>query len=240
VTDIFREVEDDVRRERFEKLWKDYGDYIIAGAALVVIAAAAFQLWRVYEKRQTVTAAQTYAIAEQLLQQGQAGAAATTFSKLAEDAPGGYAQLALLDKANALYASGDVPEAVDIYKKVATNGNELLAPVARIRAAWATVDTSSRADIQTLLQPLTDSSNAWHPMAREILAYADFHAGATLKATSEFRDIAKDPASPEAVRQRAEAMATFLAAGGNTNVGTVPHLPSEMQPPSPTQGAKPQ
>ena len=141
MTDIFREVEEEVRRERFEKLWKQYGDYIIAGAALVVIAAAGFQLWRVYEKRQTVTASETYAIAEQLLQQGQAGAAATTFSKLAENAPSGYAQLALLDKANALYASGNVPEAVEIYKQVAAKGNALLAPVARIRAAWASVDT---------------------------------------------------------------------------------------------------
>jgi hypothetical protein len=240
VSDIFREVEEDVRRERFEKLWKDYGDYIIAGAAIVVIAAAGFQLWRVYEKRQIVAASQTYALAQQLLQQGQAGAAATTFSKMAENAPSGYAQLALLDKANALYASGNIPEAVEIYKQVANKGNTLLAPVARVRAAWATVDTSPRSDIETLLQPLTDPSNAWHPMAREILAYADFHAGDTLKAQSEFHDIAKDPASPNAVRQRAEAMATYLAAGGDTNFGTVPHLPSETQPAGPIQGAKPQ
>ena len=30
MSDIFREVEEDVRRERFEKLWKAYGNYAIA------------------------------------------------------------------------------------------------------------------------------------------------------------------------------------------------------------------
>ncbi len=240
MTDIFREVEEEVRRERFEKLWKDYGDYIIAGAALVVIAAAAFQLWRVYEKRQTAKASETFTIAQQLLQQGQAGAAATTFSKLAETAPGGYAQLSLLDKANALYASGNVPEAVDIYKQVAAKGNALLAPVARVRAAWATVDTAPRSDIETLLQPLSGDASPWHPVAREILAYSDFHSGAMSKALQEFRAIAKDPNSPGAVRQRCDAMATFLAAGGDANFGTVPPLPAETHPASPAQGASPQ
>ena len=47
---------------------------------------------------------------------------------------GGYAQLALLQKANALYAAGNIPEAVETYKQVAAKGDPVLAPVARIRA----------------------------------------------------------------------------------------------------------
>ena len=56
MTDIFREVEEDVRRERFEKLWKQYGDYVVALAALLVIGAAGYQLWRYYEARQIAKA----------------------------------------------------------------------------------------------------------------------------------------------------------------------------------------
>ena len=36
MSDIFREVEEDVRRERLEKLWKAYGNYVIAAAGAAV------------------------------------------------------------------------------------------------------------------------------------------------------------------------------------------------------------
>lgn len=44
MSDIFQEVEEDVRRERYEKLWKKYGNYIIALAVLIVAGVAAFQV----------------------------------------------------------------------------------------------------------------------------------------------------------------------------------------------------
>ena len=235
MSDIFREVEEEVRRERFAQLWKKYGDYVIAVAALIIIAVAGFELWRIYEQRQALKASVTFSVAQQMLEQGQTKSAALTFSKLADSAPGGYSQIAMLNKANALYASGSVSEAVNIYKEVAAKGNALLAPVARIRAAWATVDTTPRADVQSLLQPLLDPSNAWHPMAREILAYADYRNGDFEKARSEFSAIANDANAPGAVRGRSKAMATFITAGGSANFGSVP-----VEPPTPPQGAKPQ
>jgi hypothetical protein len=248
VTDIFREVEEEVRRERFEQLWKKYGDYVIAGAALIVIAAAGFQLWRVYQQRQQVQASVNYAAAGQMLDGGAAGAAAITFAKLAETAPGGYAQLSLLQKANALYASGNLTQAVDTYKQVAAKGDPLLAPVARIRAAWATVESAPRSDIDTLLKPLLDSGDAWRPMALEIVAYDDYRNGATAKALAEFRAITKDSNAPQAVKRRSEVMAEYISAGGDTNFGTVPPPPQTPAAPpngaapenAPAQGAKPQ
>jgi len=248
VTDIFREVEEEVRRERYAQLWKKYGDYVIAGAALLIIAAAGIQLWRIHVQQEQAKASATYAIASQMLDGGAAGSAALTFDKLAQTAPGGYAQLALLQKANALYASGNTAQAVETYKQVAAKGDPLLAPVARIRAAWATVDMAPRSDIDTLLKPLLDQTSPWHPMAREIIAYDDYRNGATAKARSEFQAISKDKAAPTAVRRRSEVMASYLAAGGDQNFGTVPQ---PTAPPAgagsgaapktaPAQGAKPQ
>jgi hypothetical protein len=248
VTDIFREVEEEVRREHYAELWKKYGDYVIAGAALLVIAAAGIQLWRIHEQQEQAKASATYAIASQMLDGGAAGSAALTFDKLAQTAPGGYAQLALLQKANALYAAGNIPQAVEAYKQVAAKGDPLLAPVARIRAAWATVDSAPRSDIDVLLKPLLDQTSPWHPMAREIIAYDDYRAGAMAKALTEFQAISRDKDAPSAVRRRSEVMATFLAAGGDQNFGTVPPPPA---PPAnaqngaapqtaPAQGTKPQ
>ena len=40
---FLREVEEEIRRERFERLWKEYGTYFIAGAALIVIGVLGYK-----------------------------------------------------------------------------------------------------------------------------------------------------------------------------------------------------
>jgi hypothetical protein len=233
VSDIFREVEEDVRRERFEQLWKKYGDYIIAGAAVVVIAVACFQLWRIYDQRQRVKASDEYMAADQLLQAGQASDAQTAFAKLQETAPGGYAAIAKLQEADAMVTSGNTADAVLIYKQIAAGKDDILAAVARIHAGWAIVDSSPKSDVVSLIGPLTDSSSPWHSMAREILAYADYRAGATQAALQEYQALFNDPNAPSQLRVRCDVMATFIKAGGDKNYGTVP--PPQPAPPSATQ-----
>ena len=46
MSDIFTEVDEEVRREQLKKLWERYGNYAIALAFLVVAAVAA---WRAYD-----------------------------------------------------------------------------------------------------------------------------------------------------------------------------------------------
>ena len=49
MADIFKEVDEDLRRDNFEKLWKKYGFYFIGLAVTVVLAVAGVQGWRAYD-----------------------------------------------------------------------------------------------------------------------------------------------------------------------------------------------
>jgi hypothetical protein len=225
VSDIFHEVEEEVRRERLEKIWKEHGDYIVAAACLLVIAAAGFQLWRVYDQRARGTASEAYMQAEQLYESGQTDLAAQSFAHIASTAPGGYAAVARLQEADAMMASGKKDDAIALYKKIAAGDNRLLGEVARIHEAWAIADTASRADLQTLLAPLTDPNSAWRYTAREILAYSDYRNGQSEKAAQEYASIAAVADAPSQLHARSIAMATFLKAGGGKDYGQVPALP---------------
>ena len=44
VSDIFHEVDEEVRREQLKKLWDRYGNYVVAAAFLLVAAVAAKSL----------------------------------------------------------------------------------------------------------------------------------------------------------------------------------------------------
>ncbi|MDE1940488.1 MAG: tetratricopeptide repeat protein [Alphaproteobacteria bacterium] len=222
MSDIFREVEEDVRRERLEKLWKQYGDYIIAGVAAIVVGVAGFKLWQHYEAEQQLKASTTYAQAMQLSESGKDAEAAQLFAQISKSAPSGYASAAKLSQADALLAGGKTAQAVAIYKAIAGNDSSALGEVARIRAAWAMADTASKSELQTLLAPLTDQKSAWRFMAQEILAYCDFREGKLKEAESEYESLAAEPTAPDTLRQRAIAMSSFIRTGGGANYGTVP------------------
>ena len=221
MSDIFREVEEEVRRERFEQLWKQYGDDVIAAVALIIIAIAGYELWQRYELNQREKASETFFAAQQLAETGDFSKATPAFAVLARDAPNGYAEMARLSQAGALLVAGQRLEAVAIYKSIAADDSGPIGSVALIRAGWVLADNAPRSDVEKLLAPLTDPKSAWRHSANEILAYADFHAGALKKAQAEFQSIADDKDAPETLRRRSAAMADFLKAGTG-NFGTVP------------------
>jgi hypothetical protein len=236
VSDIFREVEEEVRRERYAQLWKKYGDFVLAGLALLILSVAGFQVWRYYDQRAREHASDEYAAAQSLLESNRADQAATAFAKLADSAPGGYAAVARLQNADALETAGQQDEAIALYKKIAAGDDPLLAAVARLREGWALVDSKPRLEIETLLAPLTDPTSPWRFTAREILAYADYHAGKFAAAQKEYETLASETEAPIGVRQRADAMGRFLKAGGDATFGTIPHA---QTPPAKPGAAKP-
>lgn len=223
MTDIFQEVEEDVRRERYAQLWKQYGDYVIAAAAIVIVAVAAWQLWQRYQANQRIEASNAYIMAIETHDPAKAAAA---FAKLAKTAPAGYAAISRMQEANALLAAAEHDKATALYRTLMTQSDPLFASVARLRLAWADADTLPKPDMQTLLAPLTDPANAFHFMADELLAYVDYRLGNVNASQSAYEKLAKDPATPDGIKARAAGMAAFLGAGGNRNVGTVPPPPA--------------
>ena len=233
MSDIFHEVEEDVRRERFEKLWKQYGDYAIALVAVIVIAIAGYKFWQRYETQQRLNASAAFFSAQQIGATGNSKAAAGAYANIAKTAPRGYSSVAQLAEANALYAAGNRSDAQALYKKLAENGSAQISAIARIRLAWATVDSAPKSELEATLAPLNTETSAWRFMAREILAYADYRAGATGQAQSEFAALEENKDAPDGVRGRARAMSEFIKAGGDKDFGNVPKppVPAEVETP---------
>lgn len=235
MSDIFREVEEEVRREQYEKLWLKYRDHVIAAASLVIIGVAGFQLYRVYELRETEKASVAYEAASQLLESNQPQAAEPQFAALAKSAPSGYARLSQLAEADALFAANQHNAAISLYKQIANDNDPYFSAVARLHAAWTVVDGAPKSEVQTLLGPLTDPGSAWHDLAQEILAYADLREGNAAEALKSYRQLAADPKAPSSLHVRASAMVRFLNGGGAITYGHVPPPPKTASPilPSP-------
>lgn len=223
MSDIFREVEEDVRRERFEKLWKAYGNYAIGALVLLFVGIAGWQVWERHDAQERARVSDQF-IAAQRITNPQT--AASTFADIARTAPKGYAALARLSAAGAMMASGQQSQAIDLYKQLANSDKGPVGSVARLRAAWGMADTASRTELAELLKPLDQAGSPWRQNAQEVLAYADYRAMDKKSAQAKYAILAADPGSPDSLRRRAQAMNDFLKNGGAVSYGTVPAAPS--------------
>ena len=236
MSDIFQEVEEDVRRERYEKLWKKYGNYIIALAVLIVAGVAAFQVWQRYDLSQRQSVSDQFQAASQFATSGNYVQAEIAFDKIAKTAPTGYSNLAKLRLAGVYLAEGKRDQSVALLRELTNVSDTILSSAARLRLAWTLADASPKAEIATLLQPLMAKDNPWRFAASEVIAYVDLKDGARNQAISEYQQIAQDNAAPPTLRQRAGGIAEYLKANPQ---GSAP-APQPASTPAPAaQGKKP-
>jgi hypothetical protein len=215
VTDIFHEVDEEVRREQLKKLWERYGYYIIAGCVLIIAAIGG---WRGYEWWETKKAAEAGVAFEQavtLAESGKPQEAEAAFAKLATDGTAGYRVLARLREAAEL-AQSDPKAAIKSYDDIAADrgAGEAIQDVAALRAGFLLVDSASYAEMRARLEPLTRADRPFRYGARELLTLSAWKHG-DMSAARQWADmIITDPQTPAGARSRAELLSELIAAGG--------------------------
>jgi hypothetical protein len=213
VTDIFHEVDEEVRREQLKKLWERYGGYLVAACIMVVIGIGA---WRGYEWWQAKQAAQSGAAFEQaamLAESGKHREAAAAFAKLSADGAGGYRMLARLREAGEL-ASSDPKAAVAAYDAIAaqSQAGQIVRDLAAVRAGYLLVDTAPYSEVLQRLELVTAPDRAFRHSAREILALSAWKAGDMAAARRWTEMMMSDPQTPPGPRSRAEMLSELIAA----------------------------
>ncbi len=178
VADIFHEVDEEVRRDRLNKLWQRYGNYIIAALVLVIVAVGA---WRGYEWWQVRQSAESGAAFEQAVTLAEAGKhqeAEAAFAKLAADGTAGYRVLARLREAAELGRT-DRKAAVSAYDQIAGNkgDGQAIRDLATLRAGFLLVDTAPYDELRARLEPLTAPERVFRHSARELLALSAWKSG---------------------------------------------------------------
>lgn len=224
MSDIFQEIDEELRRENFAKLWQRYGVYVVAAAVVVVLVVAGSMGWRQYQLHQRQAEGERYATALDLARQGKDKDAAEIFTGLARQAGGGYAALARLEEAAIKGRSGDVAGAVALYNAVAADGSvdPAFRDMATLLAAQYELKDGDPKAIIARLAPLTDAASPWHPTALELTALAQLKAGNQAEALAIYRRLADDLEAPTGLRARAAEISGSGAFPGASAVGNLP------------------
>ncbi len=211
MSELFDEVDEEVRREQLKKLWERYSIFIIAGAILIIAAVGGWRGYQYLEAKKSAEAGAAFEAAADLAEQNKHAEAEAAFTKLAATAPYGYRILSRL-RAAAEVANRDPQAAAKLYDDIAAD-RSVAAPeqdLARIRAAGLLLDTTSYNNMLQRLEPATAPGATYRHSARELLALSAWRAN-DAAATRQWLDmIANDGETPASLRSRAEALQALL------------------------------
>ena len=211
MSEIFDEVQEEVRREQLKRLWERYSVVILTVAFLIVGGVGGWRAWVYLEGKKAQEAGAQFEAAATLADQQKPAEAEAAFARIASDAPQGYRTLARLRAAGEL-ATRDAPGAVKLYDAIAADRSvgQTEQDLAALRAASLLVDTASYADIKARLEPLTGATRTFRHSARELLAVSAWRNKDMTAARQWIDVITTDPVSPQSLRSRIEALQALL------------------------------
>jgi hypothetical protein len=214
MADIFREIDEDVRRDRAIDFWKRHGNLIIGLALLAVLATAGWKAYEAWQITKAEAAGAQFEDALRLAKDGKADEAEKAFADIARDAPAGYRSLARFREAAEL-AKTDREKGLQAYQGLAADASlsANLRDVARLRSGLLLVDTASPADLKAALDPLLAAGNVFAANAKELLGLAALKAGDYPGAGKYFDEIVTDRQAPPSLKQRADLLLAIVRAG---------------------------
>ena len=214
MVDVFEEVDEQLRADRAEVLLRRYLPWILGGLGVGLAIALAVWAFDSYSQKKIEKASTLYAQGVETLGKGDTAGALKQFSDAAKTASGAYRALSLNQVAAIDLDQGKLDLATKAFADAANASHEpILADAARLKSAYAILDTASYADVEKLLKPLIDPKRPYSPLAREALAWAKLRAGRIAEARQDFVVLSLLPTAPDNLHERAHAAIGLIDGG---------------------------
>jgi len=222
LTDLFEEVEEQLRSDRYRTLARKAAPWAFAALAAALVVALGVWGWQQYQQQTTDKASVQYAAGLTAFSQGDAAKAEQAWTEVAKSPSKAFKSLALMQLGGLKLATGkpdDVKAAVALFDQAASAApDDVLGDAARLKSAFAILDTAPFAEVEGRLTPLLKDGHPYRVQAREALAFAKLMKGDTAGARSDFVVITGTLDAPEGAKQRAQAAVGLIDTGSAKSV----------------------
>lgn len=207
MVDFIAEVEEELRKDDYNKLLRKWGPWM-AGAAVLIVAAAGFYEWNKAQADRTARSASiTFAEAYNALDDGDLVSAEEQFEKIGEVAGPGYAGLSYMQAAALAMEDGRYDEALSFFDK---SSEQFELPrhthLPQLKAAYLLVDLGRYDDAMARLRPLVEEDMPYRYLAMELRGHIMLAKGDKNSARSDFSLLSRAPGVPDGVQERARQM----------------------------------
>ena len=232
MTDLFEEVEEQLRSDRYRQFARTALPWLLGFAAIALAATLGYWGWDVYRTKQVDTASEQYAQAMEAMGGGNPDKARELWTTVSKSRAGGYKALSLMHLAAFAGEKKDRAGEVKLLDEAAKAAPDLLiGDAARLKSAFALLDTAPLTELEGRLKPLMEEGHPYRVQAREALAFAKLNAGDTKGARSDFVLLAQALGASQGVQARAQAAMGLIDAGSAKAVPGVAKAAAALPPP---------
>lgn len=210
---FIREVDENLRRDQAEAVFRRYGKLLIAGAVILLAAVGGWLFWQNRQTEQAAVDSEKFSAVLGDISQQKTGAAPGQLDALATDANDSMGASARLTRAALAVQTGDRPAAIAQYRLVSADGGvpQAYRDAATVRLTQLEFDSMKPEDVIARLQPLAVKDNAWFGSAGEMTALAMIKGNRRREAAQLLAAIAADPSVPAGLRARTEQLSASLS-----------------------------
>jgi hypothetical protein len=218
---FYREVDEELRRDRMLGLWQRYGKLAIGGVILFLVLLGAGIWWQGH--RQEVAGGRGERLLEAFddVAAHKRTAANEKLDALAKDGTPGYKAAALFTKADLAIEANDLKGAAALFHQAAgdTDLPQPYRDLATVRMTAIEFDGLQPQAVVARLKPLAVAGSPFLGSAGEMLAIAYTKLNRPQEAARLFAAMAKDRKVPDSVRSRAAQMAASLGVDAVQDLG---------------------
>ncbi|MDB5444617.1 MAG: hypothetical protein JWP73_2993 [Phenylobacterium sp.] len=232
MTDLFDEVEEQLRSERYRTLAMKALPWVLGIAAAVLIAVFSVWGWQQYRTQQAAKASEQYTAALEALNQGHRDQAVRLWTQVSQSPSAAYKSLALMQLGGLKLADRNTPDAVKLFDQAATAApDDILGDAARLKSAFALLDTAPQKDLEARLTPLMQDGHPYRVQAREALGFAKLMGGDAAGARGQFVVVTQSLDATDGARERAKAAMDLIDSGSAKTVSAVAKAAAALPPP---------
>jgi hypothetical protein len=232
VTDLFEEVEEQLRTDRYKQFARKLMPWFIGGAAALLVGTLGFWGYDTYRTGQVSKAADQYSAAIDAFTANDRDKARQLWTEVSKAQSGAYKSLSLMHLAAYAVEQKKTDEAVRLYDEAAKAATDpLVGDAARLKSAFALLDTASLKDMEARLKPLMEEGHPYRVQAREALAFAKLNAGDLTGARGDFVVLSQLLDAPQGAQARAQAAIGLIDSGSAKAVPAVVKEAAILPPP---------
>ena len=211
MVDFINEVEEELRKDEYNRLLKKFGPLIVA-VIIAIIAATGYMEWRKSSADRMARAVSVaYVQAGEKASDGNAQGAIADFIAISKQAPSGYAGLSLMRAAALEIEAGNRDRAVGLFDEAAgVFEKPRHKQLAQLKAGYFLAGDGRYDDVRARMAPLAAQDQPYEDLARELLGFAAMRAGDMSAAREQFSYLDSIPGVLDTVKMRASQYLSLM------------------------------
>ena len=211
---LIEEIDDELRQDQANKLWRSYGKYVITSCVTIVLSVGIYQAWNSYDLKSRQGAGERFAAAISLAADNKTEDSFKALSEIIKDGTNGYKILARFSQARLMAQKNDTTGAVIAYSALAEDNS--VDPLYRDLAVILSVliemniPNSDMEKLKKKLSKLNENNNPLRFSAIEISAFIDQKIGLKTDALKLLEGLKNDNLAPKGIRSRANELLSVI------------------------------